>query len=105
ALADLSADALDEVRLMVSEPASNAVEHVTTDFHVTVHRSTREIRVEVADSGTGTPTMRSVGPDAPRGRGLAIVDMLSTRWGVHQESGSAKTVWFTLKLPPAPPPA
>jgi anti-sigma regulatory factor (Ser/Thr protein kinase) len=98
ALADIPADALDAVRLMISELASNAVEHVLTDFHVVVHRTPREVRVEVSDNGAGSPTLRSPGPDAHRGRGLQIVDMLSSQWGVEQQSDSTKTVWFTLKL-------
>jgi anti-sigma regulatory factor (Ser/Thr protein kinase) len=100
-LADLSPDARDEVRLMVSELASNAIEHVMTSFDLAIHRTSQEIRVEVTDYGAGTPTMRSVGPDTPRGRGLKIVDTLATHWGVEHRSDSTKTVWFTLMLTPA----
>ena len=103
ALADVPAGALDEVRLMVSELATNAIEHAMTSFDVIIHHTSREIRVEVTDYGAGTPTMQSVGPDAPRGRGLKIVDILSTEWGVQQPSDALKTVWFTLTLAPTPP--
>ena len=68
-----------------------------------MYRTNTEIRVEVTDYGAGTPTMPSVGPEAVRGRGLKIVDMLSTDWGVEPQSDAAKTVWFILKLPPTPP--
>jgi anti-sigma regulatory factor (Ser/Thr protein kinase) len=100
ALTEVRADLLDDIRLMVSELASNAVEHAMTSFHLTIHHSRREIRVEVTDSGSGTPAMRSTGPDAVKGRGLQIVDMVSTQWGVEQEPDSAKTVWFSLELAP-----
>jgi anti-sigma regulatory factor (Ser/Thr protein kinase) len=103
ALADIPPDALEVVRLLVSELASNAIEHATTSFHLAVYRASETIRVAVTDYGAGIPTMRSVGPDAVRGRGLEIVDMLSTQWAVQQEADSAKTVWFNLKLAPAPP--
>ena len=103
ALAGAPADALEVVRLLVSELASNAIEHVARSFHLAVYRTNTEIRVEVTDYGAGTPTMRSVGPEAVRGRGLKIVDMLSTDWGVEQQSDAAKTVWFILTLPPIPP--
>ncbi|HEY1567875.1 MAG TPA: ATP-binding protein [Solirubrobacteraceae bacterium] len=93
------ASTLEAVELMVSELATNCIRHERTSFHITILGSTREIRVEVTDSGSGTPTMRSPGPDEPSGRGLQIVDMLSETWGVEPEDPSGKTVWFTM--PPA----
>lgn len=95
-LADAPAAILDAVELMVSELATNCIRHERTSFHLTILGSSQEIRVEVTDSGAGTPTMRSPGPDEPSGRGLQIVDMLSASWGVHPERPSGKTVWFTL---------
>ncbi len=100
AVADIPADAVEEIRLMVSELASNAIEHAMTGFRLRIHRSRQEIRVEVTDGGGGTPAMRSPGRDAPKGRGLQIVNVLSTHWGVERESDSAKTVWFTLEFAP-----
>jgi anti-sigma regulatory factor (Ser/Thr protein kinase) len=90
------ASTLEAVELMVSELATNCIRHERTSFHITILGSTQEIRVEVTDSGLGTPTMRSPGPDEPSGRGLQIVDMLSDRWGVEPENPSGKTVWFTM---------
>jgi anti-sigma regulatory factor (Ser/Thr protein kinase) len=100
ALDGTAAPALEAVELMVSELATNCIRHERAGFAVTVVRSGREIRVEVTDSGSGTPTMRSPGPDEPSGRGLQIVDMLSERWGVQPKAPSGKTVWFTLDVPP-----
>lgn len=100
ALADLPADVVEDIRLMVSELASNAIEHARTSFDLTIHRSRQEIRVEVTDFGAGTPAMRSPGPGVVKGRGLQVVNMVSTEWGVQQESESAKTVWFTLEFAP-----
>ena len=91
-----AAATLDAVELMVSELATNCIRHERTSFHITILGSTREIRIEVTDAGTGTPTMRSPGPDEPSGRGLQIVDMLSESWGVVPEQPSGKTVWFTV---------
>ena len=87
---------LEAVELMVSELATNCVRHERTSFHIAILGSSREIRVEVTDSGAGTPRMRSPGPDEPSGRGLRIVDMLSSSWGVQPESPAGKTVWFTV---------
>src|SRR6202012_3572815 len=90
------ASTVEAVELMVSELATNCIRHERTSFHITILGSTREIRVEVTDSGSGTPTMRPRGPEEPSGRGLQIVDMLSDSWGVEPEAPSGKTVWFTM---------
>ena len=90
------ASTVEAVELMVSELATNCIRHERTSFHITILGSAQEIRVEVTDSGSGTPTMRSPGPDEPSGRGLQIVDMLSDSWGVEAEQPSGKTVWFTM---------
>jgi anti-sigma regulatory factor (Ser/Thr protein kinase) len=97
-LADIPADVVEDIRLMVSELASNAIEHAVSSFRLTISRSRQEIRVEVTDGGGGTPAMRSPGPDALKGHGLQIVNALATRWGVERESDSAKTVWFTVEF-------
>ncbi len=89
---------LEDVRLMVSELATNAIQHVMSSFHLTIHHTAGEVRVEVTDYGSGTPAMRAAVPNALDGRGLRIVDMLSTRWGVETEAQPGKTVWFSLVL-------
>ncbi len=99
------ASTVEAVELMVSELATNCIRHERTSFHITILGSTQEIRVEVTDSGSGTPTMRSPGPDEPSGRGLQIVDMLSDSWGVEPENPSGKTVWFTMPAATAMRPA
>jgi hypothetical protein len=75
-----------------------------TRFQLAIHRSRQEIRVEVTDSGGGTPAMRTSGSDAVNGRGLQIVNTVSTHWGVEQES-EATTVWFTRAFAPMASPA
>jgi anti-sigma regulatory factor (Ser/Thr protein kinase) len=101
ALSDSPAPTLEAVELMVSELATNCIRHEHSSFQIVILRTPREIRIEVTDSGAGTPTMRSPGPHEPSGRGLQIVDMLSERWGVERELPSGKTVWFTLDVPAA----
>lgn len=91
----------DDVALMVSELASNVVQHALSSFDLAVCGTPRELMVEVTDFGDGIPAMASPSPDATQGRGLRIVDMLSTRWGVSGGPGSGKTVWFVLALPGA----
>src|SRR6202012_1401081 len=99
------ASTLGAVELMVSELATNCIRHERTSFHITIVGSSQEIRVEVTDSGSGTPTMRSPGPDEPSGRGLQIVDMPPGTGGVEPETPSGKTVWFTMPAAAAMQPA
>jgi serine/threonine-protein kinase RsbW len=100
ALAGVHAEALESAELMVSELATNCIRHERMSFYVTISRSPREIRVEVTDSGSGMPAMRSPGPNDPSGRGLQIVDMLADEWGIEPEVPAGKTVWFSLAVEP-----
>lgn len=102
ALLDAPVEVLAVVQMMVSELATNAVEHVGASFDLCIRPTRRAIRVEVTDRGGGTPQLRAVGPEALRGRGLQIVDMLATSWGVEHPSDTETRVWFTVALrPPA----
>ena len=100
ALTGLPPQAMESAELMVSELATNCIRHERMSFYVTISRLPSEIRVEVTDSGSGVPTMRSPGPNDPSGRGLQIVDMLSTEWGIEPEVPAGKTVWFSLAVEP-----
>ena len=91
-----SAEILEAVELMVSELATNCIRHTNSGFDLTIIRIGPDIRVEATDHAGGTPTMRSPKPTDPSGRGLKIIDMLSAGWGVQSESGTGKTVWFTI---------
>lgn len=54
------------------------------------------VEVRVTDGGsTEPPQLRSVGPDAMEGRGLAIVAALADRWGVDRD-GLGQSVWARL---------
>ena len=59
------------------------------------------LRVEVEDEGG--PWKHRPGHDDQRGRGLAIVDALSTDWSITG-NGTSRTVWFEIgeSAPPAP---
>ena len=96
ALRDLPPNALELVELMVSELATNCIRHSNSAFDVLIDRTRDDVRIEVSDHAGGTPTVRSPGPEEPRGRGLKIVEMLSADWGVEYHHGAGKTVWFVL---------
>jgi anti-sigma regulatory factor (Ser/Thr protein kinase) len=98
ALPDL--DGLDtRVALAVSEVASNAILHARTPFTVRVLVDPDRVRVEVTDQDPHMPVRQDYSADSVTGRGLAIVEELSDRWGADGHEGD-KTVWFEIDLPP-----
>ena len=92
-------DGLDtRVALAVSEVASNAILHARTPFTVCVVVDPDRVRVEVTDQDPRIPVRQEYAVDSVTGRGLAIVDQLSDRWGADGHEGD-KTVWFEIDLP------
>ncbi|HMD44845.1 MAG TPA: ATP-binding protein [Acidimicrobiales bacterium] len=80
--------------LLVSELATNAVEHARTSFEVRV-RTLPVVHIEVSDNSKVMPVERSLPPDAEHGRGLRIVQSLAQTWGT-EETDTGKMVWFDL---------
>ena len=96
-LGALPREMAEALAVVVSELASNAVQHAATDFVVRIDIEPRRVRIEVEDAGGGNPVMQRPGTDEDRGRGLQIVSGLSTEWGVaYAPSGRGKTVWAEL---------
>jgi anti-sigma regulatory factor (Ser/Thr protein kinase) len=93
----LGPERLGDALLLVSELVSNSVEHVGVGPIVLSARMEPErLRVEVCDPGPGLPAdhFELPAPEAPRGRGLALVEGLSDRWGAGLEGRSC--VWFEV---------
>lgn len=92
---------LDEVLVLVSEVASNAVKHSASGdggtFEIAVSAEGDSVRVEVADQGGGSEpkvTDENTCTDVlTGGRGLRIVDMLAAKWG-HAGDELGRVVWF-----------
>jgi len=88
-------DVLDAVTLLVSELVTNSVIHAGSGAEVAVLLKPDALRIEVSDTGGGAPDRRDAGESATSGRGLSMVETLSSAWGVRRADG-AKTVWFEL---------
>lgn len=88
----------DDIRLVVSELATNAVTHAATPFTVTIERTGGSVRVTVDDGSLDHPKVGSPGDSALNGRGLLLVHQLSSQWGVSGRSDrGAKGVWATFE--------
>jgi anti-sigma regulatory factor (Ser/Thr protein kinase) len=95
----LAADA----ELLASELVANAAEHgdgTPISLALRRHADPREqpgITCEITDTSPAMPRRAGPGPDAERGRGLAIVEALARSSGTRT-SQAGKTTWFTLAL-------
>jgi anti-sigma regulatory factor (Ser/Thr protein kinase) len=85
----------NQLELLASELATNAVLHAKTPFIVRVGRSDGTIRLEVEDASSTLPRRKRYGPTAPVGRGLLLVERIANRWGVRAES-AGKVVWAEI---------
>lgn len=94
--ADVGEASLD-IQTVVSELVTNAVRAECDRVSLAIDGHHTYVRVATTDDAPGLPVKRDPPPDSGRGRGLVVVDALSTRWGV--ESGSeGKTVWADVPL-------
>lgn len=98
--AGMHGDALDCVVLLTSELVTNAVLHGRSEVTLAVRLLPGEIRVEVGDDNHQRPVHDVATAEDLGGRGMGIVEAVSSRWGVVGVGGG-KVVWFTYPLPPA----
>ena len=95
-LADLSGESQELVLLLTTELVTNAVRHGVGPVGVHVAWGDGHVRVEVEDQSPESPVMRPLDQNALDGRGLILLDVLSSGWGVQATEGG-KRVWFTLE--------
>lgn len=88
---------LDAAQLAVSELCTNAVLHAHTPFEVTVQPGPDGVYVQVWDDDPVLPARRVSDAASTTGRGLELVEAVSTFHGV-QTVGPAKVVWFCLGM-------
>jgi anti-sigma regulatory factor (Ser/Thr protein kinase) len=91
----------DDVEVVVSELATNAMLHAHTPFTVSLHAFDQTLLLEVEDGSVrGDLRVRddAAAPDFDtHGRGLGIVAVLSREWGVDSLP-CGKSVWAEFDL-------
>ncbi len=102
-------DIVEDMELIVSELATNALRHGLVLDSRNLRRSGREpIRMSMirrdslvtcvfADPGSAAPVLRHPSPLEPGGMGLHIVESMSVRWGWNPLLPCGKVVWAVLK--------
>jgi len=99
-LEDQPRELVDVAELLTSELATNAISHAASGFELEIDVD-RNIRVEVRDAGGGRPAVLHAGPQDGSGRGLGLVQALSSAWGIIP-SPPGKAVWYELPLASEP---
>ncbi|MGW3953078.1 ATP-binding protein [Streptomyces sp. NPDC004752] len=101
ALADWGlSDRAEDVRLCVSELATNALVHGTAPGHgflVKLDADEDVVRLEVHDSRRQHPEARQAAGTDTSGRGLILVNALADGWGVEDRTPVGKIVWSCFK--------
>ena len=82
--------------LLVSELVSNSVLHGGPPVVVAIECDGDALQVRVRDGSSVMPARRTAGHGDESGRGLALVDTLSSDWGVDPKP-DGKHVWFVLR--------
>lgn len=90
---------LDDALLVASELATNAVTHAGSSCRIRLTLHDAAVRIDVIDSGVGTPEPRPSSDTEEHGRGLHLVAALSTAWGMEVVPGEGKVVWAELARP------
>ena len=85
----------DTVALLVSEVATNALVHGDGRVRVRVRPTSTGLRVEVHDDSPSLPARRRATPMDEGGRGIALVEAMSSGWGADR-TDDGKTVWFEV---------
>ncbi|GAB3774310.1 anti-sigma regulatory factor (Ser/Thr protein kinase) [Nocardioides ginsengisegetis] len=87
---------VDDVRLVVSELATNALLHAGTSFGILLWARGGLVVLEVRDGSPDGPSLGAAADTDTNGRGIALVGALSRDWGVTDYVDGAKSVWASF---------
>jgi anti-sigma regulatory factor (Ser/Thr protein kinase) len=93
-----------DAAMVVSELVTNAVDASAVlperpPVALRLLLNERAVLIEVWDQSPEDPKPRQAGADDECGRGLAVVEALSTRWGFERSGYRRKVVWAELAVP------
>ncbi|MFE5032537.1 SpoIIE family protein phosphatase [Streptomyces sp. NPDC056683] len=91
-------EAMDAALLVVSELVTNALIHTDGPVRLDLTLVDHRLRIAVADASPRSPVKpTNIGWEATGGRGILLVEAVSTAWGTVPASGG-KQVWAELVL-------
>src|SRR5687768_9526158 len=80
---DHALDLLDDALLLISELVTNSIRHGGPPIVLAIDCDGEGLHVRVRDGSTDRPQIADRGTDAENGRGMTLVDVLSSTWGVE----------------------
>ncbi|MEQ7127688.1 ATP-binding protein [Actinopolymorpha sp. B11F2] len=91
----------EDAQVAASELVTNAVVHTPPTaalrLYMRVDRA-GSIHLAVSDGSSQAPRIQDPDGEAEGGRGLQIIQQLSTQWGYARDRRDGKTVWLELRL-------
>jgi anti-sigma regulatory factor (Ser/Thr protein kinase) len=89
----------DTAELLVSELATNAIRAsaglLSPVMRLCLASDHQCMVIRVWDGGDQMPVRKNAGPDSESGRGLLLVESLSTEWGSYRKA-NGKVVWAVV---------
>jgi anti-sigma regulatory factor (Ser/Thr protein kinase) len=86
-----------DAALVLTELAANAVLHASSPFSISVNSEDSVLRIAVGDRRPLAGSPAGLGLIPRPGRGLGLIDAISTRWGTAVLAGG-KIVWAELEM-------
>jgi anti-sigma regulatory factor (Ser/Thr protein kinase) len=96
-------DLIDDATLIVSELVANAIMHARTEMSLTIDSAGSGVRVTVTDTSNVLPRWTPASTTATAGRGLLLVQRLSSRWACEPLPAGGKAVWAEIDAASACP--
>jgi serine phosphatase RsbU (regulator of sigma subunit)/anti-sigma regulatory factor (Ser/Thr protein kinase) len=91
-------DLIDSSELLVSELVTNAIKYANGEVLVRLILEPDSLTCEVHDSSPALPRVLQADKDAENGRGLHVVSLMASKWGVRRTAGG-KVVWCEQQIP------
>lgn len=96
----LGSEMTDDILLIGTELATNAVSHAGTAFTFRLHFAAHGVLVTIEDRSLKVPEVRKNDPLSERGRGLLLVSRLSSQYGYSTSTRQGmKAVWALVPWP------
>lgn len=83
----------DAVVLAMTELVTNSIRHAAGPVEIELTGNSSVVVVEVSDSSDVLPRRLTAEPEVEGGRGLVLLELLASRWGVRTHPNGGKTVW------------
>jgi len=83
----------DSVILSLTELVTNSIRHGTGPVDIELAGDADSLILAVGDCSDDLPRQRDARSDAEGGRGIVVLESVTTRWGVRPLPAGGKTVW------------